>query len=143
MYNVNEEWLLEGEGEMFENGMPGPGESPDTSYRTRVEDIVNLPSRFIDKGANAFVVHDNAMEPGIVEGDVAIWRSVDPADLRSGDIVVLKPARGHFTVRRFLVHSGRKLYVADNKDYEPAECEKAELKLCGKLLEIFGRKNLS
>jgi phage repressor protein C with HTH and peptisase S24 domain len=163
-FNVNEEWLKTGKGEMFAEGVIKEGEAikipyyPETnlSAGTGIEPyseqnrwieiseefMVELFGRVYKRGLALFPVYGNSMEPTIPAGSVAIIRLYEfEQSIINGSIYALSIDNDIYIKRIKLNPITKKLtLISDNPDYEPIEVPEEfqeRIKIIGRFLGII------
>ena len=142
-FGVNPTWLVTGTGSMFTHQEPSgtvvDKDGPLSLTTAPVVDPQNVPPSFpqaplqqdqilghiylpfgmLSKDCIAFRTGEDSMNPTIKRGDLVVFRPVDLADLRSGDIVVVKGKFNELLVRRFREKYRELFLVSDNPEYPP------------------------
>ena len=127
--NVNPNWLLTGEGDMFrrmrdavefvptavpiistESPAGFPSLPPD---RDRIEDYLYVPG--VPENSYALKVRGDSMLPTIRNGDYVIF--VPTTEIKNGDIVIVRNEWNEVILRRYRVKNGEVFLTSDNPEY--------------------------
>ncbi len=163
-FNVNEEWLKTGEGEMFTETLPeeaggvkiayypeislsaGEGIEPFSEKGKWIELseglMLELFGRVYKNGLVLFPVYGNSMEPTIKAGSIAIIRLYDfEHSIINGSIYALRIDNDIYIKRIKLNPVTRQItLISDNPDYEPIEIPESfqeRIKIIGRFLGVL------
>jgi repressor LexA len=160
---VRPEWLLTGEGEMYQSQFPSTNIIP--FHKDRLVDnvtLVDIPllssvpagktnamfypdhvDRFVtvdnlkDRNAFALIVKGNSMSPKIEDGDIVV---ISPQqEVRSGDICVIR-VNDEDVLKKIKIDDHYVHLIPLNTDFEPLSVRKRDISFMGKVVKVI--KNL-
>jgi phage repressor protein C with HTH and peptisase S24 domain len=162
-FNVNTNWLLTGQGEMF---LPKEGKSregvsePIEPYKGFIPSVVipvlaRVPAGFpeeilrdevieyicvpdVPKKSYAIIVKGESMAPTIKEGDYAIF--LPAHDVINGDIVITQNGWGETFIKRYRRRKNKHFLTSDNPEYPTIEIKDTD-KIIGKVIKIWRNIN--
>lgn len=150
LYEINEEWLEAGNGEMFKgrdlsrgNGSPG-GTSmipllsqipPDFPQKVNIDDItdhVSLPN--MAQGSFSIINYGDFMAPTIRDGDLVIFEV--GGDIQNRDIVLVHNRWGETILRRYRLKMNEIFLAPDNPSYAPFKPD-PNTRIIGRVTDIW------
>ncbi|MFH2012572.1 MAG: S24 family peptidase [Pseudomonadota bacterium] len=140
-FNINESWLLTGEGEMEKVSGPPSIAEPRAPYIPPVPGATPLriipvlgrvPAGFPDQipeqeiieyikcpdtqfGDYALIVKGESMSPTIKDGDYILF--INDGDIKNGDVIVVNDEWGDSMIKRYREKDGDILLTSDNPEY--------------------------
>lgn len=160
VFNININWLLTGQGEMFlpKEGKGGVAE-PIAAYGGFIPSVVipvlaRVPAGFpeeiqdevieyitvpgVPKKSFAVVVKGESMTPTIKDGDYAIF--LPNQDVVSGDVVIAQNGWGETFIKRYRRQKNKHFLTSDNPEYPTIEIKDAD-KIIGKVIKVWRNIN--
>lgn len=149
LYEINEEWLFSGIGEISRRTVPQedvdrivasrtillkrvPPEFPEGISEEDIYDRVALPG--VPEGCFALVFYGDFMAPTLHDGDLVIFREC--REFNNGDIVLLNNLWGETILRRYRIREDEVMLSPDNPLYRPFNLEK-HTRIFGKVIEVW------
>jgi SOS-response transcriptional repressor LexA len=154
LYEINEAWLLSGEGERYRaprrpEGAPGGmdkrtipvlGRIAPEFPRIGTEDVLDhmtLPG--VEAGCYAIAAYGDFMAPTIRDGDLVIFKPGELAE--NGDIVLLTNHWGEAILRRYRLREGEVFCTPDNATYAPFTPD-PKTRIIGTVTEVWRKVKL-
>ncbi len=145
--DINIDWLLTGEGEMFRKKqdtvefvpavavpiisaqVPAgfPTMPPEDDY---IEDYLYIPG--VPKNSYAVKVRGNSMYPTIKDGEYVIF--VPCVELKNGDVVIVRNEWNEVMLKRYRVKDGEVFLTSDNPEY-PTVKPNGDYKIIGRVIK--------
>jgi repressor LexA len=149
LYEINEEWLFSGEGEVTRKAFPQeefdriiasrttllkrvPPQFPEGITDQDIHEPITLPG--VPEGCYALFFHGDFMAPTLQDGDLVIFSPCD--SFANGDIVLLNNLWGETILRRYRVRESEVLLAPDNPLYRPFKLERTT-RIFGKVIDIW------
>ncbi len=159
-FNVNINWLLTGQGEMFlSKSEKGGVAEPIEPYKGFIPSVVipvlaRVPAGFpeeiqdevieyitvpgVPKKSYAVIVKGESMAPTIKEGDYAIF--LPAQDVINGDIVITQNGWGETYIKRYRRRKDKHFLTSDNPEYPTIDIKDTD-KIIGKVIKIWRNIN--
>ena len=145
--NVNTNWLLTGEGEMFRkkedsvefvnmtavpvlNAEAPAGFPALPPEEDEIIDYIYVPNA--PKNAYAVKVRGNSMSPTIKDGDYVIF--VPNAEIKNGDIVIVRNEWNEVILKRYRTKNGEVYLTSDNPEY-PVIKPNSDYEIIGRVMK--------
>ncbi len=145
--DINIDWLLTGEGEMFRKKQDSvefvpavavpiisaqvpagfPAMPPEDDY---IEDYLYVPG--VPKNSYAVKVKGNSMYPTIKDGEYVIF--VPCVELKNGDVVIVRNEWNEVMLKRYRVKDGEVFLTSDNPEY-PTVKPNGDYKIIGRVIK--------
>jgi repressor LexA len=149
LYEINEEWLITGTGEISRKVLPQeeidrivasrttllkrvPPEFPDGIAEEDIYDRITLPG--VPGGCYALFFYGDFMAPTIHDGDLVLFRACE--EFSNGDIVLLNNLWGETILRRYRIREDEVMLSPDNPLYRPFRLER-QTRIFGRVLEVW------
>jgi repressor LexA len=149
LYEINEEWLNTGSGEMFKIKASGTyqkpsqtsdipllnvisPEFPDNIRDEEVFDHISLPN--MPEGCFSIVNYGDFMAPTIRDGDLVIFKA--DVSFQNRDIVLVHNRWGETILRRYRVRTNEIFLAPDNPAYAPFKPD-PNTKIIGKVIDVW------
>jgi len=149
LYEINEEWLFTGTGEISRKVFPQeevdrivasrtvllkrvPPDFPEGITEEDIYDRITLPG--VPEGCYALIFYGDFMAPTLHDGDLVVFSACN--EFANGDIVLLRNLWGETILRRYRTRDNEVMLAPDNPQYRPFPRE-TETRIFGKVLEIW------
>jgi SOS-response transcriptional repressor LexA len=149
LYEINEEWLVTGVGEISRKVLPQeeidrivasrtillkrvPPEFPEGITEEDIYDRITLPG--VPDGCFALFFYGDFMAPTIHDGDLVLFRACE--EFSNGDIVLLNNLWGETILRRYRLRDDEVMLSPDNPLYRPFRVER-QTRIFGRVLEVW------
>ncbi len=149
LYEINEEWLLTGNGEVSRKVILQeeidrivasrtvllkrvPPEFPEGITDEDIYDRIVLPG--VPEECFALLFYGDFMSPTIHDGDLVIFRACE--EFVNGDIVLLNNLWGETILRRYRTRDSEVMLSPDNPLYRPFRMEQ-QTRVFGKVMEVW------
>lgn len=149
LYEINEEWLFTGQGEVSRKNFPQeefdkfvaarttllkrvPAQFPEGLTDQDIHEVITLPG--VPEGCYALFFHGDFMSPTLQDGDLVIFAPSE--SFANGDIVLLNNLWGETILRRYRVRENEVLLAPENPLYRPFKMEKTT-RIFGKVIDIW------
>jgi len=149
LYEINEEWLLTGNGEVSRKVILQeeidrivasrtvllkrvPPEFPEGITDEDIYDRIVLPG--VPEGCFALLFYGDFMSPTIHDGDLVIFKACE--EFVNGDIVLLNNLWGETILRRYRTRGSEVMLSPDNPLYRPFRMER-QTRVFGKVMEVW------
>ena len=144
--NINIDWLLTGEGDMFRKKQDSvefvpavavpvisaqvpagfPAMPPEDDY---IEEYLYIPG--VPENSYAVRVRGDSMSPTIKDGDYVIF--VPNVEVRSGDVVIVRNEWNEVMLKRYRTKNGEVFLTSDNPEY-PTVKPNGDYKIIGRVI---------
>ncbi len=155
LYEINQEWLETGTGEMFKKPSL-PERSPHYQSTVKIPLLKRIPPEFhqkikdedvfdyvslpnIAEGCFSIINYGDFMAPTIRDGDLVIFQP--DVEIRNRDIVLVHNRWGETILRRYRLKTNEIFLAPDNPAYAPFKPD-PNTKIIGKVIDVWRKIQL-